>query len=816
MRTMLKDVRYALRQLRRSPGFAVMVVATLALGIGATTVVFSIVDAVLLRPLPFPHADRLVEIANLETVAGGAMRVNDASYPNFFDWREQSKSFSSMASYKANGYSLTDTGAGAAQRINGVMVSADFFSTVGVQPMLGRGFKRAEEQAGNRSVVIGNSLWQQQFGGASDVLGKTIRLNDETYSIIGVMPRGFVFPLAENDAQLWVTLAQDAEGADASAKQRGYNQLDVVARLRDGVTLTAARAELDTILAGLAVRYPDDDKNLTHVQVTPELEALVGDVRLPLRILFAAVGFLLLIACANAAGLFLTRASSRAGELAIRAALGARRAHLLRQLLLEALALSCCGGLLGVALATAALRAAPRFLPADLVRAQSIAMNGGVLAFAVCVALVTGLAFGVLPAWRASRLDPMQALSDGRRGTTAGGGQQRLQAALVVAQTALSLVLLAGAGLLMRSFDRMMSVDPGFDPRHLLSFRVAAPEGHFKEGERVAMFDRLQQRLRALPGVQAVSSAFPLPLSGGNISISFSIEGQPVAAGDQPSERVSLTSAQFFETLRIPLKQGRLFTAAEQSAHGRPVVIVNEAFAKKYFGSADALGQHMTSGLGAGDKPPAREIVGVVGDVKRARLTEPNTPEYYIPLEQAPVAPPAVAMRVSGDPASYESEVRAAMAEIDRSLPVYRMHPYTDDLARTTAQQRFQALLTGTFAGIALLLAAIGLYALLSYTVVLRTPELGLRIALGAQRANVLRLILARGLKFACAGVVLGLGASALLTHFLAGLLFGVKSLDPVTFASVSLLLLGIAGLACVVPAYRASRLDPIDTLRMS
>jgi predicted permease len=816
MNALLQDIRYALRQLRKSPGFTLTAVGTLALGIGATTVVFSIVDAVLLRPLPFPQAGRLVELESLENLPGGATRVNDTSYPNFFDWRQQSKSFQSMASYKSNGYTIAGNGDTPARRIVGTMVSSDFFATLGVQPVLGRGFLRQEEQPGNRSVVIGADLWREQFGGAQDVLRKTIRLDDEAYTVVGVMPAGFLFPLSVPDAQLWVTLAHDAEGEGASATQRGYNQLDVVARLKDGVSLAQAGAELNSVQQGMALRYPDDDKNLTRVNLVPELDALVGDVRLPLRILFAAVGFLLLIACANAGGLFLARASSRVGELSIRAALGASRAQILRQLLTEALLLALCGGTLGVGLAGAALKAAPRFLPANLVRAQSVAINGPVLGFALCAAIVTGLLFGVLPSFKVSQLDPASALGEGRRGATGGRRQTRLHAALVVAETALSLILLAGAGLLMRSFDRVLHVNPGFDPRHMLTFRVAAPAARYKNGERVQVFNRIMDRLRALPGVESVSSAFPLPLTGGDIHISFSIEGQPTAKGDEPSERVSLTSAHFFQTLRIPIKRGRLFADAEQSPLGRPVVIVNEAFAKKYFGAADPIGQHLRSGLGIGDEPPMREVVGVVGDVKRASLTEPDKPEYYIPIEQAPAAPPAVAMRVSGDPSSYESAVRSAVAAVDRGLPVYRLQPYTDHLARTTAQQRFQTLLLGSFAAIALLLAGIGLYALLSYTVVLRSPELGLRMALGAQRSNVLKLILNRGLLLSSVGLAIGLAASAILTRFLGALLFRVDPLDPLTLGAVSLLLAAAASLASIVPAYRASRLDPIETLRMN
>jgi len=421
-----------------------------------------------------------------------------------------------------------------------------------------------------------------------------------------------------------------------------------------------------------------------------------------------------------------------------------------------------------------------------------------------------------MPAWRVSRLDPALALGEGRRSATGGRRQHWLHASLVISETALSLVLLCGAGLLLRSFDRVLHVNPGFEPHHMLTFRIAAPGKRYEDEQLIDLFNRITGKLQQLPGVEGVTSAFPLPLTGGNISISFAIEGQPVAKGDEPSERVSLVSPHFFETLRIPLLRGRFFDAAEHTMRGRPVVIVNQAFAKKYFGAVNPIGQHLRSGLGIGDEPPMREVVGVVGDVKRGTLMEPDKPEYYVPFEQAPITPPAVAIRVSGDPASYENLVRSTVAEIDRGLPVYRFRPYSDDLARTTAQQRFQTLLIGSFAAIALLLAAIGLYALLSYMVVLRTPELGLRIALGAQRSSVLGLILSRGVVLASVGMAVGLLASALLTRFLASLLFGIKPLDLPNFVLVSVVLLLAAAIASLVPAYRASRLNPIDTLRMN
>jgi putative ABC transport system permease protein len=820
----IHELRLAIRQLCKAPGFAVTVVLTLAIGISATTVIFSLVNAVLLHPLPLPDSDRLISLATLERPSGssGPSTIrNDTSYPNFFDWRSLSKSFSSMASYTTGGLILAPGGGavgnGPARRLGAVQVSSDFFTTVGVSPELGRGFTRAEELPGSRAVVLSHSIWQNEFAGDRNILGRTVTLSEGNYTVIGVMPKGFAFPVTDADAAFWVNMAPDAEGDHPSSQQRGYNQLEVVARLRPGVTLSQAKAEMDSIQQSLAARYPDDDQNETAVSVVPELEDIVSDVQTPLRILFAAVCCLLLIVCANVAGLLLTRTSQRRGELAIRSALGASRFQLLRQLLLESMLLSLGGGAIGVALTRALLGIAPRLLPANLPRIDQISLSGDVLAFAIGISALTGLLFGILPAWRASRQDPAVALAEGGRGFMPSRRHYRLQSFLVVAQTAMSLVLLVGAGLLIHSFDRTLKVDPGFNPRQMLTFRISVPGKRYPDDQQSRLFHQLLSTLQALPGVQMASAAFPLPLAQGNISISFSIAGRPTRPGDEPSARVSLIEPGYFQTMQIPVKRGRIFLSTEQDEKGLPVVIVNEAFAHKFFpgASLDAvIGQHMRSGLGIGETPPMREIVGVVGDVKRSTLTEPPTAEYYIPYEQAPVATPAVAMRVVGDPNSYASVVRAELAKIDASLPIYRFHSYNDDLARITAQQRFQTLLLSAFAAVALLLAGLGLYAVLSYMVAQRTTELGLRIALGAPRANVLQLMLYRGLKLAVFGLIAGLVSAALLTRFVAGVLYDVKPLDVITFTTMTTVLLSVSVVASLIPAWRAAMLDPNETLR--
>jgi predicted permease len=813
MFTVWQDVRFAVRQLRKSMGFTVMATLTLALGIGAATAVFSLVDAVLLRPLAFPEPERIVALDTLSqprSGSGAATLPNDTSYPNFFDWRERAKSFESMASWQGASFTLS-TGDAPAKRVDGMTVSADFFRVLGVGPELGRGFFRSEEQAGNRSVIVSHGLWQSALGASAAAVGKTIQLSDESYTVIGVMPASFQFPNAP-DAVAWVTPAAAMEGKNASGTQRGWNQLSVIGRLAKGVSIGQARAEMQTIQLALAAQYPDEDKKETAVSVKPALEDLVGDVQRPLHILFAAVCFLLLIACANVAGLLLTRTAARRAELALRSALGASRLQIVRQLLVESLAVSVLGGTGGFALAAIALRVAPQVLPSDLPRLNELALNARVFGFSLAASLVTGVLFGVFPAWRSSRLDPALALNDSTRSSTASRGQNRLHSLLVIGETALGLMLLIGAGLLIRSFDKLMSVDPGFNKDHLITFRVGMPPKRFQDKKLLQLTQQLQARFATVPGVRQSTYGFPLPLAGGDMSITFTVDGLPNPQGEDPSARSSVVAANFFQSLEMPLRRGRFFSAFEDRSGSAPSVIVNQAFADRFFPGEDAVGKRITSGLGLGDQPESREIVGVVGNVVRTHLDEGPAPEYFIPFAQVPLGPPVFALRVGGDPAKYVDTVRAVVAQVDASLPVYAVR--TNLVAKSTAQQRFQTLLISTFAVIALVLSAIGLYAVLSYMVEQRTMELGLRIALGAQRGNVLALILRRGMVLAVAGLAIGLGASFALTRYMATLLFATKAVDAATFVGMTGLLFAVSVLACVVPAYRASRLDPMETLR--
>jgi putative ABC transport system permease protein len=807
-----QDIRFAIRQLRKKPGFTVMATLTLALGIGAATAVFSLVDAVLLRPLAFPEPQQIVALETMQQAAAGgtAMMPNDTSYPNFLDWRSRAKSFAAIASWEGSSFTLAAHN-GQAQRIDGMVVSADFFRVLSVRPALGREFTRAEEQAGGRSVIVSHGLWQSALNGDAGAIGKTIQLSDETFTVVGVMPSSFEFPNAP-DAKVWITPSLSMEGKNSSGQQRGWNQLSVLGRLADGVSMAQANAEMQTIQQALAAQYPEEDKKETAVSVKPELEDLVGDVHRPLGILFGAVCFLLLIACANVAGLLLTRTAARRSELALRSALGATRAQIVRQLLVESLGLSFLGGAAGLALAAAALRVAPQFLPSDLPRLNELALNARVFGFSLAASLVTGILFGVLPAWRSSRLNPALALNDSSRSSTASRSQNRLHSLLVIGETALGLMLLIGAGLLIRSFDRLLSVDPGFNKDHLIAFRVGMPPKRFEDEKLLQLTQRLQARFASLPGVTRSTFGLPLPLAGGDMTIAFSIDGRPNPLGEDPNARASVVAANMFQALELPLRRGRFFSESDDRRGSSPTVIVNQAFVDLFFPGEDALGKRISSGLSSGDKPESREIVGVVGNVVRTSLAESPTPEYFVPFAQVTLGPPTFTLRVAGDPEKYVDTVRSAVASEDASLPVYAVR--TNLIAKSTAQQRFQTLLISAFAMIALILSAIGLYAVLSYMVEQRTMELGLRIALGAQRGNVLALVLSRGMGLAVAGLVAGLGASFALTRYMATLLFATKAVDAGTFAGMTVLLFAVSVMACLVPAYRASRLDPMETLR--
>ena len=802
-----RDLQYALRTLARSPGFAFTAILTLALGIGATTAIFSLVNTVLLRPLPFPEQEQLIWLSQQDHSLPG-VAAESLSYPDYFDWRAQNHTLSGIASYL--GGRVTLQGDGDSQLLDAQEVSSNFFQLLGVAPMLGRDFRWEDEKPGNRSVMLSYALWQSNFGSARDIAGKTIRMDDHNYTVAGVMPKGFQFPQGNPAPALWKSIADGAEGKDPVTSQRGYDALDVIGRLKPRVTVEQAKADLSVIAGNLARQYPDPNKQYYSALVEPELVHMTGDTRPALRVLFGAVTLVLLIVCANVAGLLLARGSRRSAEFALRAAVGASRAAIMRQLLMESVTLSLAGGAAGVALAYALLHASVRLMPLDVPRIEGASIDGRVLLFDLFLSLITGLLFGALPAWRLARSAAAQALREGSRSVAGGRGQNRVHNALVIAQTAIGLVLLVGSGLLIRSFIHILGVDPGFDPKHVITARVRTSFDRADHNKRYAFYHQLVQRLSALPGVQSASAGWPLPMSTNHGDVAFNIAGRPVAKGDEPSESVNVAMSGYFETMRIPLVSGR-FLGEQDGVKGAPTILINQAFARKYFTAQNPLGKYIQLRV---PDDPIREIVGVVGDVRQGGLTTSLDPQLYLPYAQAVITDPYLAIRTAGDPLALQGALRAAVRDLDKSAPVYQVSTLEDYISKSVAQPRFQTFLFACFAGIALILATIGLYGLLSYMVVQRTLEIGLRMALGAQRTDVLGLIARRGMALALIGVAAGVVIAVVMTRLLAGMLYGIRPTDPVTFAATAVLFLLVSIVASSMPAYRAARMDPMKTLR--
>ena len=816
MRNLQQDLRFGIRQMAKAPGFAVATVLTIALGIGATTSIFSLVNAVLLRPLPFPDPDRLVAAGSVdERRPEPTNSVSAMSYPDFFDWRAQSHSFSGLAAYRDKTFTLT--GASEPRHLDGEVVTADFFKILGMQQMPGRGIVADDEKVGTHVVVLSHELWRTAFSSDPAIVGRGITIDDKSYTVIGVMPSGFEFPIQTPVPQLWTSSADDAydaTGDEPMTAQRGLHMLGVIGRLQSGVSIEQAKADLSVISRNLAAQYPDSNGHHLSADVLPQLNVLVGDTRPALRMLFAAVVLMLLVACANVAGLLLARASRRRSEIAVRAAMGASRVRIVRQFLAESMLLSMLGGVLGIFIAVLLLHGVLNLLPLDLPRAASITIDSTVLAFCIAVSFVTGLIFGVLPALRTARVDPSTALRDGTRTATAGRGQHRLHNSLVIAQTAVGLVLLIGAGLLIRSFVRVLQVDPGFDRRSLLTASLSLPENRYPRDKRIEFYQDLLPRLRSMPGVTSVSAGWPLPLSPSGIGISFDIEQHPLPESERAVSRVSIIEPGYFQTLRVPLIRGREFQDTD-TTKSKPVVVVNQAFANKYLPGEAPVGKRINPGLGDGVVSDVkREIVGVVGNVKVGQLTHELVPEMYLPFAQSVVTSPKLLLRTDTNPVSLISALRSQVAQIDKNLPLFEVRTMDDVFSRSAAQQRFQALLVSGFAVMSLLLCAIGVYGLLSYLVAQRTLEIGVRMALGAPRQSVLTMVLRRGMVLAAIGVLMGIAASLALTDLLKGMLFGIKPLDAVTFVGVSMVLLLVCLLASSGPAYRAARLDPVKTLR--
>lgn len=800
METILRDVRYGVRTLFKNRGFTVVAIVALALGIGANTAIFSVVNAVLLRPLAFEQSDQLVMVWEKRMQLGRVRNV--VSPPDFNDWRAQNKVFEDMAAFSGQGFNLATSGE--PERIQGAGVSPSLFSILRAQPRLGRFFAPDEDKPNSEPVVIISSgLWQRSFGSDAEIAGKTIRLDEESYTIVGVTPADFIFP--NRRSEVWVPLTLSPEDAN----NRGGHSLTVIARMNPGVTLQQARTEMDSIAAQLEQQYPNP--NTGHgANVFPLHEEVVAGTRPALLILLCAAAFVLLIACANVANLLFARSAARTREIAIRTALGARRSRIVRQLLTESILLAITGGIIGVLLALWGLDLLLAIGESSIPRVKEIKLDGWALGFSLLISIATGLVFGLVPALQSSKPDMNEALKEGSRSASGSIRRNKTRSLFVIAEVAICLVLLIGAGLMIKSFAKVINVSPGFNPENVLAMNVALSGPRYGGSEQVAGFyKRSLERLSSVPGVQSAAATTGLPMAGGFGSRYFRVEGRPAQpAGQGFNANVNLTTPGYFQTLNIPLIDGRDFD--ERDVMKAPdAVIINQDMARRYWPDENPIGQRLAVGNG-----PWRAVVGVVGDVKQSGLDIETRPEMFWPYYQTPVPFATFAVRTTSDPEGMTASVRAAMQEIDRDLPVYNIKTVDDVISDSVAPRRLNVLLLGIFAGLALVLAALGIYGVISYSVSQRTRELGIRMALGASHKSVLRLVVGEGMILAVIGVTIGAVASFFLTRLMSALLFGVSATDPITFVVISLLLIGVSTVASLVPARRATRVDPMVALR--
>jgi putative ABC transport system permease protein len=804
MTTLFNDIRYGVRSLLKRPAFTAIAIVTLAVGIGANSAVFSVVNSLLIKPLPFPELDRVVAVWERQPSQG--IQRNEASMANYLDWRAQNQTFEQMGLYRW--WSTNLTGTESPERIQGFQVTANFLDVLGVKPAIGRGFAAEEEQPGKDAVaILSHGLWQRRFGADPQIVNKTITLNGIARTVIGVMPEGFNYP---GGVDVLAPLALTPE----LAKSRQSHSYYVVGRLKSGATIERAQGDLDTIAARLEKEYAVSNTGW-GVVVYPIVEDTVRLYKTATLALMAAVGFVLLIVCANVANLMLARAAGRQKEMALRAALGASRWRLIRQLLTESLMLALVGGALGVLIAYWGVDLLRTLNPGEAAKFapgwDKLRVSLPVLGFNLGLSLFSGILFGLAPAWQISRSDLNGALKEG--GRQSASGSHRLRGALVVCEVALSLVLLVSAGLLMRSFVSLVKTDPGFSPDQVLTMRVALPAAKYKEDpQKVSFYADLANRVNALPGVESAGFVNYLPLGGGNSSDAFLIEGTPEPPpGQDFIGRYRVCTPGYFETFHIPILQGRGFTDQDK-AGAPPVIIVNETLANKYWPNTEAVGKRMRF-VGPADKNPWIEVVGVVKDVKHD-LKLPVTPDFYLPHAQDTWGSMVLVARTKVEPLALAGAIRQAVWAIDKDQPVYEVRSMNEVRAFSVSLYSFSSGSLGIFAVIALLLAAIGIYGVMSYAVTQRTQEIGIRMALGARASDVLKLVVSSGMMLAGIGVVAGLAGAFAMTRLLGSLLFGVTPTDVVTFASGTLGLLLVALLACYLPARRATKVDPLVALR--
>jgi predicted permease len=802
MDNLYQDLRYGLRALRKSPGFAAVTIAVLALGIGANTAIFSVVHAVLLKPLPFPEADRIVSVPHTppQDIFPGR-KYFSVSPANYYDWKAQNDVFSHMA-IVADGMSSV-TGSGEPVSLPSFYVSGEFFAVMGARPLRGRLIGEGDDAPGHDVAVISEELWKSRFGGDPAIEGRTAIIDGKSHTIVGVLPAKLSYPAGTS---LWLPLVFSPEDRAV----RAIHDFGVLARLKKGVSVETARTRMNAIADRLAAQYPADNKGW-GAAVLPLHEDLVGDVRPALFVLLGAVGFVLLIACANVANLVLARTVARRKEIAVRAALGAGRGRIVRPILAETLVMAVVGGALGLLLAGVGVRLIVAFLGEQMPRVNDIRVDSPVLAFTLTLAILTGILAGLLPAWKLSRANPNDALKEGGR-SDADSGSPVLRHTLVVAEVALALVLMLGAGLLVRSLSRLQNVPPGFEPKNVFHARLSLPDAQYATPEsKAAFFERVLERVRALPGVETAGAMNTLPLTDGGSTQPVAIEGGPVLPlSEQPEVAVRILSPGTLGALRIRLLEGR--DVASTDTLDKPgAVLVTESMAKRFWPGQSAVGKRLKLSF---SPEIQREVVGVVADVKLRGLakTEP-VPALFAPHAQMPWGWMALLVRTAQDPASISSAVRAAIHAIDPNLPIVEVGTMEEHLGETLSHPRFNMLLLAVFALLALALSALGIYSVLSYGVRRRTREIGIRMALGANRRDVLRLIVVQGMRPALIGLAIGLAGALALGRALSSLVFGVRATDPVTFIAVSLLLGLVALAACAVPAWRASRVHPTEAL---